>query len=172
MSRTNPPGADLNVAKQRPEGWRAGKPAINGQASNTRRNLMRKHGVFLFFCCLPGNAHRGRTKLSGTMLNAANGGPVGVSIRMIRILSREQCCTARRAAGHTTARHQISQKPVLTDGLFAFLSRYKAIGLLSSNLSVCSDNIKACRSPLITIFHFIPVQALSLIPKTTRRKKM
>ena len=139
MSRTNPPGADLNVAKQRPEGWRAGKPAINGQASNTRRNLMRKHGVFLFFCCLPGNAHRGRTKLSGTMLNAANGGPAGVSIRMIRILSREQCCTARRAGGHTTARHQISQKPVLTDGLFAFLSRYKAIGLLSSNLSVCSD---------------------------------
>ncbi|WP_413702802.1 hypothetical protein, partial [Raoultella ornithinolytica] len=27
-------GADLNVAKQRPEGWRAGKPAINGQAPN------------------------------------------------------------------------------------------------------------------------------------------
>ena len=26
MSRTNPPGADLNVAKQRPGGWRAGRP--------------------------------------------------------------------------------------------------------------------------------------------------
>ncbi|MGS3446827.1 hypothetical protein ACB376_02195, partial [Klebsiella electrica] len=89
---------------------------------------------------------------------------------------REQCCTARRAARHTTASHEFSQKPVLMDctpkaGLFAFLSRYKAFGLLSSNLSVCSDNIKACRSPLITIFHFIPVQALALIPKTTRRKK-
>ncbi len=26
LSRTNPPGADLNVAKQRPGGWRAGRP--------------------------------------------------------------------------------------------------------------------------------------------------
>ncbi|HFP9252518.1 TPA: hypothetical protein ACTXAM_005683, partial [Raoultella ornithinolytica] len=42
LSRTNPPGADLNVAKQRPEGWRAGKPAINGQASN--QSEARPHG--------------------------------------------------------------------------------------------------------------------------------
>ncbi|WP_404655881.1 hypothetical protein, partial [Raoultella ornithinolytica] len=34
LSRTNPPGADLTVANQRPEGGRAEKPAINGQASN------------------------------------------------------------------------------------------------------------------------------------------
>ncbi|HHJ4446475.1 TPA: hypothetical protein ACQJMR_002043, partial [Raoultella ornithinolytica] len=39
---TNPPGADLNVAKQRPEGWRAGKPAINGQAPN--QSEARPHG--------------------------------------------------------------------------------------------------------------------------------
>jgi hypothetical protein len=33
-----PPGADLNVA-QRP-GWRAGKPAINGQASNSQKPVL------------------------------------------------------------------------------------------------------------------------------------
>ncbi|MFY0194478.1 hypothetical protein, partial [Raoultella planticola] len=43
---------------------------------------------------------------------------------------------------------------------------------LSSNLSVCSDNIKACCGHHLTIFHFILVHALALIPKTTRRKKM
>ncbi|WP_404646454.1 hypothetical protein, partial [Raoultella ornithinolytica] len=42
LSRTNPPGADLNVAKQRPEGWGAEKPAINGQASN--QSEARPHG--------------------------------------------------------------------------------------------------------------------------------
>ncbi|MGV4938646.1 hypothetical protein ACVCGZ_22735, partial [Serratia nematodiphila] len=31
---TNPPGADLNVAKQRPEGGAGRTPAINCQASN------------------------------------------------------------------------------------------------------------------------------------------
>ncbi|MEF3089666.1 hypothetical protein, partial [Raoultella scottii] len=30
-----------------PGGWRAGGPAYNGQASDRRRNLMRRHGVFL-----------------------------------------------------------------------------------------------------------------------------
>ncbi|MFS3894667.1 hypothetical protein ACLZTU_13530, partial [Raoultella ornithinolytica] len=65
LSRTNPPGADLNVAKQRPEGWRAGKPAINGQASNTRRNLMRKHGGFFVFLLFAGKRSPGQDKIVG-----------------------------------------------------------------------------------------------------------
>ena len=51
-------------------------PAINGQASNKQKNLMRKHGVFLFVCCLPGNTHRGRmSAINGQASNQSEARP-------------------------------------------------------------------------------------------------
>ena len=87
--KQNLPGGDSAVVppdpmpnsevKRRSADGSVGSPHVrvgNCQASNTRRNLMRKHGVFLFVCCLPGNAHRGRmSAINGQASNQSEARP-------------------------------------------------------------------------------------------------
>ena len=89
--KQNLPGGDSAVVppdpmpnsevKRRSADGSVGSPHVrvgNCQASNTRRNLMRKHGVFLFACCLPGNTHRGRmSAINGQASNQSEARPHG-----------------------------------------------------------------------------------------------
>ncbi|WP_227550035.1 hypothetical protein, partial [Raoultella sp. RIT712] len=53
LSRTNSSGTNLNVAQQRPGGGRAGKPAINCQASNKAKGSVERLGLLFFLRFIP-----------------------------------------------------------------------------------------------------------------------
>ncbi|HHS9528724.1 TPA: hypothetical protein ACTW06_004735, partial [Raoultella ornithinolytica] len=105
LSRTNSPGADLNVAKQRPEGWRAGKPAINGQAPNQSEARPHRRAFCVFVGTQSGLTDRcDRASRTDVTRNPLQDGETGV-IPHSGTAQREIHCNAHLLFCENTAFH-------------------------------------------------------------------